>query len=308
MVEAIDSIQHIRQRFIKVRQAFYAWCSHLRHVRHNQAQLRRAAAHHALIHLQGRPLLFWRHWTRVERHSRAKADMEASLKRQQDAVFAEVNARIEAMHAEVARSAALAEREVRLRAAVEKRMKECFLRGVSALNMEAADIIHSAPEADQPGLPSPVVPMRTQIPLPPVHHHEHRVHSEPPRQGHTHPYQQKTQQQSAQHPLLTIAHAAASPATPEAQQLTHQQQQSPCTAPAAYQRPRSPWGEPWVSKPRVGSGNRRCHEQQRQPQLSVRVEPPGGYALASRSDTVSSESPRRLIPQPVLQRHPTVAC
>lgn len=100
MVEAIDSIQHIRQRFIKVRQAFYAWCSHLRHVRHNQAQLRRAAAHHALIHLQGRPLLFWRHWTRVERHSRAKADMEASLKRQQDAVFAEVNARIEAMHAE----------------------------------------------------------------------------------------------------------------------------------------------------------------------------------------------------------------
>lgn len=37
---------------------------------------------------------------------------------------------------QVARSAALAEREVRLRAAVEKRMKECFLRGVSALNME----------------------------------------------------------------------------------------------------------------------------------------------------------------------------
>lgn len=101
MVGAIDSIQHIRQRFIAARQAFYAWCAHLRQVHNKQAQLRRACAHHALLHLQGRPLLFWRHWTRVERHSRAKADMEASLQRQQDAVFAEANARIEAMHAEV---------------------------------------------------------------------------------------------------------------------------------------------------------------------------------------------------------------
>ena len=104
MVEAIDSIQHIRQRFIVARQAFYAWCAHLRQVHSKQAQQRRACAHHALLHLQGRPLLFWRHWTRVERHSRAKADMEASLQRQQDAVFAEANARIEAMHAEVGQS------------------------------------------------------------------------------------------------------------------------------------------------------------------------------------------------------------
>lgn len=151
MMVAIDGIQNIRQHFIMQRKVYYAWNAFVKKRRRKTARIEQAERHHALVSLQGRPVAFWRHLTRVERHSRAKKEVEASLRRQEDAIYAAANARIEALQAEADKSAALAEREVRLRLEVEKRMKDCFLRGVSALNLEAAEIVQTSPSQQSEG-------------------------------------------------------------------------------------------------------------------------------------------------------------
>lgn len=226
MVAAVDSIQNIRQRFILQRQVYYAWYGRVKGRRCRAVQIERAKRHYAVINLQGNSLVFWRHWTRVERHSRAKIDMEASLRRQEDAVYAEANTRIEAMHAEVVRSTAVAEREVRLRAQVEKRMKDCFLRGVSALNLEAADIVHTSPTQPSEELFRRHLEQRDNLlPSTPIQSQKPRHDWQPPKQRPA---------CLSQQPKLCLVDVTAECMSPAAAH-THEQFPTPLTAAAPCQ-------------------------------------------------------------------------
>lgn len=72
MLAAYDAIQHIRQYHILTRRAFCGWLGHQARQRRKRQQTQRATTHRDLLRLQGKPLLFWLHWTRVERHAKVK--------------------------------------------------------------------------------------------------------------------------------------------------------------------------------------------------------------------------------------------
>ncbi len=72
MLAAYDAIQHIRRYHILTRSAFCGWLGHQARQRRKRQQVQRATTHRDLLRLQGKPLLFWLHWTRVERHAKVK--------------------------------------------------------------------------------------------------------------------------------------------------------------------------------------------------------------------------------------------
>lgn len=72
MLAAYDAIQHVRQYHMLARRAFCGWLSHRQRRQRKRQLAQRAAAHRDVMHLQGKPLLFWLHWTRVERHARVR--------------------------------------------------------------------------------------------------------------------------------------------------------------------------------------------------------------------------------------------
>ena len=70
LLAAYDAIQHVRQYHMLARQAFSGWLCHQQRQRRKKQQWQRAATHRELLRMQGKPLLFWLHWMRVERYAR----------------------------------------------------------------------------------------------------------------------------------------------------------------------------------------------------------------------------------------------
>jgi hypothetical protein len=70
LLVAYDAIQHVRQYHMLARQAFSSWLCHQQRRRRKKQQWQRAATHRELLRMQGKPLLFWLHWMRVERYAR----------------------------------------------------------------------------------------------------------------------------------------------------------------------------------------------------------------------------------------------
>lgn len=70
LLAAYDAIQHVRQYHMLARQAFSGWLCHQQRRRRKKQQWQRAATHRELLRMQGKPLLFWLHWMRVERYAR----------------------------------------------------------------------------------------------------------------------------------------------------------------------------------------------------------------------------------------------
>jgi hypothetical protein len=72
MMAAYDAIQHVRQYHTLARRAFSSWLCHRQRQQRKDQQWQRAGAHRELLRLQGKPLMFWLHWMRVERHARVQ--------------------------------------------------------------------------------------------------------------------------------------------------------------------------------------------------------------------------------------------
>lgn len=156
MLAAYDAIQHVRQYHMLARRAFCGWLGRRQAHQRKRQRAQRAATHRDLLRLQGKPLLFWLHWTRVERHARAKAAMERGLEHERAAVRREADMRLAAMQARVDRAEAIAAHEVALRRDTEEKLKYAFMRHVATLNLEAQEIVqqHASAEQQPPAIAS----------------------------------------------------------------------------------------------------------------------------------------------------------